>query len=354
MSSLSVSRNMEWIDFYLFLGRVVNEATSKKSISLKRAHSIFQEKKTHQPMAGDRGFIVNLMLKHHLFGVNDATPGKSAIAAEVTPSVMATTPFTPDDSIAFLSGFMGGVADTFANFPPYGLHLRYQRNECVNPFKNVAVYMPRELYRGTAAYAAIIPVTCIADGFSAYLKRHFGMPYGLATFISGMTAAFFVAAPVANVIIQQQKYSLGFMEAIRAILKRYGAYKLTTGMSCYLTREGIYSTSVFSAKPWLQKQHTAFENDLVASFLVGIIATFLSQPPDTIGTYMVASEERISTRTALSLMWQGVELDGSRSTGGLKRLYRGSLFRGYAVVAGIYVMSKVSDATKQAFRVHKE
>lgn len=252
------------------------------------------------------------------------------------------------DMVGFVSGFMGGVADTFLNFPPYGLHLRYQNNECINPWKNAALYRPRELYRGMLAYGVIIPITCIADGFSEYLKRHLQMSPFAATFISGMTAAFFVTAPTSNVIIHQQQHQLKTRAAISSIIRQYGPYKLTTGMSLYMLREGIYSVSVFSAKPWLQKQHAYFENDVVASILVGLVATILSQPSDTIATYMVSAKERLSPLKAISHMYSGTEHDGSVGAGGLKRFYKGFLLRGYAVMAGIYVMSKVSDATKRA------
>lgn len=257
-------------------------------------------------------------------------------------------PLILNDFVGFASGFLGGVADTLCNFPPYGLHLRYQNNEVINPFKNRSIYTGRELYRGTLAYSVIIPITCISDGFSEFLKRKYRMDAFLATFISGMTAAFFVSAPTSNIIVHQQQEKVSTREAINQIIQRYGAYKFTTGMSLYMLREGIYSVSVFSAKPWLQKQDARFQNDFVASVVVGIIATILSQPCDTIATYMVAAPQRISPLKAISLMNKGIEHRGPSNEGGLKRFYRGFLLRGYAVVAGIYVMSNVSNATKKA------
>lgn len=289
-------------------------------------------------MSGDKGFFLDTMQKHQPLEVS------------VTSVSLPSPPPLPvlRDLTGFVSGFFGGLADTLINFPPYGLHLRYQGNECIDPRKNRAIYRPRELYRGMLAYSVIIPITCIADGFSEYLKRHFQMSPFAATFISGMTAALFVSAPTSNVIVYQQQHQLKTRQAFSHIIRKHGPYKLTTGMSLYMVREGIYSTSVFSAKPWLQKQDARFENDVVASILVGVLATVLSQPWDTIATYMVSAQQRLSPLEAVRRMNKGLEHDGSVGSGGMKRFYRGFFLRGYAVVAGIYVMSKVSDTVKRS------
>jgi len=297
-------------------------------------------------MSGDKGFFLTVMLRH--FPRYEQWLPKENVDTE------PARPLVSKDAVGFISGFLGGVGDTICNFPPYGLHLRLQDNKSINPFKNPQFYRPRELYRGTAAYSVIIPITCIADGFSEYLKRHFTMDAFMATFISGMTAAFFVTAPTSNTIVYQQKNAVSAKVAIRQIMAKYGAYRFTTGMSLYMLREGIYSVSVFSAKPWLQTQNAYFQNDIVASVLVGIVATILSQPCDTIATYMVGADKRMSPLKAIPAMYHGYEHDGTRSEGGLRRFYRGFLLRGYAVVAGIYVMSKVSNATKRAFNVNNE
>jgi hypothetical protein len=242
-----------------------------------------------------------------------------------------------ENHIGFLSGLCGGIMDTLLNYPPYGLHFRRQSGEIINPLKNRIIYSPKELYRGVFAYSWIIPVTCIADGLSTYLvrKRHFEtFP---ATFISGMTAAFFISSPTSNVIITQQKLGLKTLDALRHIITRLGYYRFTTGMSCYLLREGIYASAVFWGKAKLERDYSFCQNPLVSSVISGIIATVLSQPLDTTATAMCRNEKRLGPLKTASLMYR---------EDGLKRFYRGTLLRGYAIIAGILVMSTTINTVK--------
>lgn len=245
-------------------------------------------------------------------------------------------PVSPN-KVAFVSGFFAGIADTVLNFIPYGLHYRIQRGEVLNPFVNPKIYTPRELYRGVLAYSAITPVTCISDGVGTYLnKRGIAMP--IATFLSGMLAAFIITAPVSNIIIHQQEHKRSPIESIRFIYSRYGPYRFTTGTSLYLGREGIYSTSVFFARKWLSEQHKIFENKLINVVVIGFVATLLSQPLDTAATSMIAQEKRETPVETARRMY---------AEGGLGRFYRGFWFRCYAVIAGIFVMGEVTDHVKR-------
>jgi hypothetical protein len=242
------------------------------------------------------------------------------------------------DKVGFVSGLAAGAVDTVVNYIPYGMHYRRQRGEILHPLKNPRIYWPRELYRGVVAYSTIIPVTCIADGFSLYLmRRHQFSPF-VATFISGMCAALIISAPTSNVIINQQQYEWKMVQAIRTIVQHWGYYRLTTGMSPLLVREGIYSSAVFYARPRLQ-QYAAFADPFVASLAVGIIATILSQPCDTLATFMIKRPERVGPLRAAREMWHDDE-------GGIRRFYRGCWLRGSVVVSGILVMGTVADYVK--------
>jgi hypothetical protein len=250
-------------------------------------------------------------------------------------------------SIGFLSGFCGGLADTLLNYPPYGLHLRLQSKVIINPLKNPTIYWPRELFRGVGPYSLIIPVTCIADGVSTYLKERYQWQDFYATFTSGMVGGVIVSSPTSNVIIFQQKYKFTPFQAIMFIYTQHGVYQFTNAMSLYMLREAFYALSVFWAKPTLQRNHEFFANGLVASIAVGIVATLISQPLDTTATYQVGQEVRLSP-------WQSI-VSMYRSEGGgwkgLKRFYWGTWLRGYAVVAGIFVMASVSEYVKWFFNV---
>jgi hypothetical protein len=244
------------------------------------------------------------------------------------------------NTVAFISGFFGGIADTVLNFIPYGLHYRIQRGEVVNPFKNPWIYTPRELYRGVFAYSTITPVTCISDGVGTLLAEK-GIPKPIATFLAGMLAAAVITAPVSNVIIHQQEHKRSPLQSIKFIRSNYGWYRFTTGTSLYLGREGIYSTSVFFAREWLSQQHEVFKNKLVNVVSIGLVATFLSQPLDTMATSMINQEERKGTIETARRM---------HAEGGLSRFYRGFWFRCYAVIAGIFVMGEVTDHIKRTLR----
>lgn len=245
----------------------------------------------------------------------------------------------PPYLIPFVSGFLGGVADTIINFPPYGLHYRLQREEIIDPRINPRVYTPRELYRGVLAYGAIIPVTLIADGVATYLNNK-GLPLPVATFLSGMLGALIITAPTSNVIINQQEGKLSATQAMRNI-SQHGWYRYTTGTSLYLFREGIYSTSVFFARKWLAKQHKIFEHKILNATVIGLVAAILTQPLDTTATSMikrtVTHNFRESPVQTARRMYQ---------EGGLRKFYKGFWFRAYAISAGILVMGEVSDYVK--------
>jgi hypothetical protein len=265
----------------------------------------------------------------------------------VPPPPSAATNSDNSYLLGFVSGLCGGIADTICNYPPYGLHLRLQAGQVINPFRNPAIYTPGELFRGVLPYSVIIPITCIADGVQLSLVRRFRWHEFLATFVSGMTAAASVSAPTSNIIIYQQTHSLTAPIATRAFYTRYGLYGFTNGMSLYLIREGLYSSSVFWAKPTLQKQHQFLQNGLLCSIIVGIFATLLSQPFDTLATFKLRQQVRVSPYRAFQAMYK----QAGGGWKGVRRFYLGTWLRGYAVVAGIYVMSTVSEYVKRAFHL---
>jgi hypothetical protein len=243
---------------------------------------------------------------------------------------------------AFVSGFVAGIADTALNFIPYGLHYRIQRGEVINPFKNPAVWTPRELYRGVIAYSTITPVTCISDGVGTMLNQRYNVPLPVATFMSGMLAAFVITAPVSNIIIHQQEHKRSPIQSMKFIQSQYGLYRFTTGTSLYLGREGIYSTSVFFARKWLSEQHEIFKNKLINVIVIGFIATLLSQPLDTTATFMISQEKRETVTETVTKMY--------KTQGGLRRFYRGFWFRCYAIIAGVFVMGETTDHIKKMLK----
>lgn len=240
------------------------------------------------------------------------------------------------ESIAYLSGVAAGCADTLFNYPPYGLHYRLQRHE--NLF-NPKIYTPRELYRGVGAYSAIIPITCICDGLTDSLENR-GYSRHTAAIGSGMVAALLVSAPIGNAIVmnlrlKSEKKPAGTLAAVRQLRSQYGMKGFYTGVETLLLREAIYSWSVFYAKRAVQKKMKC--GDIAASVLAGTVATILSQPCDTLATYSQNKVIRQPIATNLKEMWR---------INGVRTFYRGFVFRWYAVIAGIYVMDKVSTTVK--------
>jgi hypothetical protein len=259
-----------------------------------------------------------------------------------------------EHNIGYLSGMLAGVADSLCNYPPYGLHLRLQQKKNIRPWVNPSFYKPRELFRGVMPYSLIIPVTALVDGISTELTRRFEWPAWATTFLAGSIAALIVSTPTSNIIVAQQNYGLRPMAAVQHIVRKNGMAGFAIGRPLFLAREGIYGYSVFYAKPMVeqwQKRHQTEErhwvlSGLLASLLVGVPATLCSQPFDTVSTYLIAQENpRYGIGRAAREMY---------AEAGLRRFYTGVWMRGYAVVAGIFVMGTVADCVKARHAVARQ
>jgi len=240
-------------------------------------------------------------------------------------------------AISFASGIAAGMADTLVNYPPYGIHYRVSRGTNI---WNKKYWTFKELYRGVGPYSAIIPVTCTMDGISEFLKSK-GVHPAVATFSSGVIAAVFIGAPVGNIIVTDQrlaesKLPAGTQNAVRDILYYRGKLGFETGIAFIAAREGTYSFSVFYAKNAIKSYFDC--NDFIASAIAGILATIVTQPMDTSASYMQNQQFRPRIIDSIKKMY---------AEEGLKRFYRGGFYRGYTVVAGIYVMDKVSTYVKE-------
>jgi hypothetical protein len=238
--------------------------------------------------------------------------------------------------IDFVSGIAAGTADTICNYPPYGLH--YRRGRGTNVWQR-KYWTPKELYRGVIPYAAIIPVTCIMDGLTEVLKEK-GLHPAMASFSSGMIAGMSIGVSVGNIIVTDQRLAeagkpAGSKNAIVDIIKTRGYSAFTTGVQWIMMREGTYSFAVFYGKNATKKYLDC--NDFIASAISGTIASIITQPMDTSATWMMNQEKQPSIIYSIKQMYKEE---------GLKRFYRGFYFRWYTVIAGIYVMDKVSQATK--------
>lgn len=241
--------------------------------------------------------------------------------------------------VSFLSGASAGLADTCLNYPPYCLHYNLQRG--ANIWSKSMYWKPRELYRGVFAYSAIIPITCITDGMTDFFKSK-GVRNDVAPFISGMLAATVVSAPIGNSIVTDLRLKdsgkpAGLKNALHHLTSTYGWRGFYTGIGPLMAREGIYAWSVFYGKGAFQEKYNW--NDIQASVAAGSIATALSQPVDTLATYMQNQVSRKSTFECIRMMWK---------ENGIQRFYRGFYFRLYAIIAGVYVMDRVSGNVKAA------
>lgn len=240
----------------------------------------------------------------------------------------------------YISGAIAGTCDTIINYPPYCLHYRFQRRENMYSTK---IYYPRELYRGIFAYSAIIPITCICDGMTNWFKFK-GVEGYLAAIYSGMIAATIVSAPIGNSIVtnlrlKEEGKEAGTVKSIKHLINNYGLFNgFYIGIIPLMAREGIYSWSVFYAKREVQNRYNY--GDIKASIVSGTIASILSQPCDTLATFMQNKVIRnnISTLACISQMYQ---------INGIRGFYRGFFFRWYAIVAGVFVMDKASTESKK-------
>jgi hypothetical protein len=108
-----------------------------------------------------------------------------------------------------------------------------------------------------------------------------------------------------------------------------------------LGREGLYASAVFwgadEAAARYPNAH-ARTYGLSSAALSGSVATALSQPLDTLATAM----QRTSSRSLVD------SVRAMYAEGGAGRFYYGTAYRGYALVAGVFVMQHVSSATKDA------
>ncbi len=95
------------------------------------------------------------------------------------------------------------------------------------------------------------------------------------------------------------------------------------------------------------KSHPLFSNSLVASVVVGLVATLLSQPFDTTATFMTNTETKgIKVFEAAKMMYNETYIDTGKRKG-LKRFYTGVTLRGYCVIMGVIVMDFVSNNVKE-------
>lgn len=239
---------------------------------------------------------------------------------------------------SFVSGAVAGVCDVFANYPPYGFHCRLQRGESL---RRLSIYRPRELYRGSLAYAGIVPITCITDGMTDYFKS-MGMYPGAASFTSGMIAATVVSGPISNAIVinlrlKEEGKPASTIQAIKYIKMAYGVRGFYAGILPLLFREGSYSWSVFYVKGEVQRRYGY--GDIKSSVIAGTIASVMSQPCDTLTTFIQNQVERKGVVESAKMMWKD-------DVGGVLRYYRGFWLRWYSIVAGVYVMSSVSGIVK--------
>ncbi len=250
-------------------------------------------------------------------------------------------PHTSTAWIAFASGIAAGATDTIINYPPYALHYRVQRGTNVWRWR---YWAPRELYRGVVAYSAIIPVTCIMDGVSGFLRDTCDVNEAIAPIISGMLAALLVSAPIGNTIVTDQRLAeskrpAGLTHALSDIQKRRGLRGYYVGLPPLLCREGIYSWSVFYAKGAAKDALGC--GDIVASAVAGTMATLMSQPMDTMATFMQNQTTPVTVKSAMRRMY---------AENGIRRFYRGFFYRCYAVIAGVYVMDQVTTYVKRQLR----
>ena len=253
----------------------------------------------------------------------------------------SASPRVPAAYIGFVSGTAAGVVDTIVNFPPYGLHYRLQRGCDVRPWSAHAAryYAPRELYRGVGAYAAIIPVTALADGVTHSLKG-VGVAPLVAALAGGACSALLVSTPTGNIIIAQQQTSTRLWPAARALVRAGGVRRLWTGLTPLLGREGTYSAAVFwgngAAAARLPRADAATAG-WASAVLVGTVATAISQPMDALATAMQDAATHPGVRATTRRLY---------AEGGAARFYRGALLRGAAVISGVYFMAYTSERTK--------
>lgn len=125
-------------------------------------------------------------------------------------------------------------------------------------------------------------------------------------------------------------------------ISQHGWYRYTTGTSLYLFREGIYATSVFFARKWLAKQHEIFENKILNVATIGLVATILTQPLDTMATSMIKRTVTHNFRESPTQTAKRMHQEG-----GLRKFYKGFGFRLYAVIMGILVMGEATDWVKE-------
>jgi hypothetical protein len=254
---------------------------------------------------------------------------------------------TPLPWVGIPAGLAAGIGDTALNYPAYGIKIRKQRREQINP----KMFSPRELYRGVIPYGlSAIPITMLQDGISTLIKSYYPAPTqtsdATAAFLGGCASAF-VAAPMSNVIVTQQQKSMQPMEAIRSIINNYGYNRLWMGICPTLMRDGPYALAAFwgtnAMKQYIVKRYKLDKDSnkaiIPASVITGAITTVLTQPVDTIATKMQDSPE--SSISAWKVAKDTVKKEG------LKGLYSGTFFRAYSLIGGMLVVSTVSTGTKE-------
>ncbi len=208
----------------------------------------------------------------------------------------------------FISAAAGGAGGAYINFPFEGLKKRLQTGQKIS-------LHPRELYRGSTAFAVSVTFATIASmSFNNALKEvssynhNSSLSNGVSAVTSGMLGALVGSTPVENVILTQQLHKTSPIKAIAKMVKEGGPRRLWVGLPELAFREGGFACAMlYGVEAARNEALSKTDNKLVAeaaALSVGVVGAAITHPFDTVATIKQKSDGQLSSTSAIKQIYE--------------------------------------------------
>lgn len=182
------------------------------------------------------------------------------------------------------SSSFGGAIGAMVAYPFEGLKKSVQSNLITNWKQAVGLFFhPKELYRGTSAFAtSLVPTTIIQMSAKRFIS-HLAISdndRALGDIFCGALGAL-ASAPAEKLILTQRKYQIGPMEALAKVVKLQGVLAPWDAIKPLACREAVFGVCM------LKYGKLAYdEYGFMGTIGVGFAGAIISHPFDCIATKM--------------------------------------------------------------------
>lgn len=188
---------------------------------------------------------------------------------------------------AIASAALGGAAGAAAAYPFEGLKKSVQSGLITGLRPALKLFFqPRELYRGTSAFAgSLIPTTIIQMSLQNYFDSLAlsDTDKQASVVLSGASGAF-ASAAAEKLILTQRYLKMGPSDAVKYVVKNQGFFALWHGFTPLAIREAVFGACMLK---FGQKANAEF--GFAGTIGVGFAGAVISHPFDAIATQMQLS-----------------------------------------------------------------